>query len=202
RRARGLRGPARAPMQLGQRVWRATPRALAELGLCRALERRPWRLEREACDALQARLALGADALLVALARWLAQTAPAPVAVGRASGSGCVYLGPALDLQALRLTPVQVLVANLFANGEPGLEALSAAQPPCVASAELLREVCTIEHARWLDPRPAAEATTLEEMMGNTVAVRPHRPRTRLNRRRGAGRGLPAARRLRPGGPW
>lgn len=122
------------------------------------LQRRPWVLGREAVETL--RTALGfpsADALAAALPSPLSRAAGAPVAVGIAKGSGALYVGPALELGCgRRLTAMQALVANAFAHAEGcGFAAISASEPPCKRSGDILRELASWQQVRWLDPSPA-----------------------------------------------
>lgn len=112
----------------------------------------PWVISRQACDELEAGLGLETFSVLEALTLRLQHWLGSPVIAGLGSKSRAVYLAPGLSLGTRsRLTPSQVLVANLFAAGEPGLEAICASEVPSKASVDLLRELADFDTIRWVD---------------------------------------------------
>eukprot|EP00928_Gymnodinium_smaydae_P057497 TRINITY_DN40733_c0_g1_i1.p1 TRINITY_DN40733_c0_g1~~TRINITY_DN40733_c0_g1_i1.p1 ORF type:complete len:197 (-),score=45.34 TRINITY_DN40733_c0_g1_i1:464-1054(-) len=150
-------------MQLGASLWRSSGaggacllrKSVAELGLESEVRRSPWVLSASTREALEGRLGLPTDGFLSALAASLQKTAPenCVVAVGLStSGPGDVYIGPSLALGArTRLSAWQALVANAFSHGAGGLSAVSAAEPPCKLSVDLLRELTNFSKMRWME---------------------------------------------------
>lgn len=137
------------------------PAAAAELGVANRLQRKPWGFISDVRQALEQKLGLGTDGLLLELARWLEASTGAPSAAGLAHVSGNVYLAPALDLNCEQLSPAQVLVANVLSHGEIGIDAVALSCDGASAASNLgtpglLQEVATFKRMRFVDPGKVA----------------------------------------------
>eukprot|EP00747_Dinoflagellata_sp_TGD_P183543 gnl/TRDRNA2_/TRDRNA2_38484_c0_seq1.p1 gnl/TRDRNA2_/TRDRNA2_38484_c0~~gnl/TRDRNA2_/TRDRNA2_38484_c0_seq1.p1 ORF type:complete len:345 (+),score=56.39 gnl/TRDRNA2_/TRDRNA2_38484_c0_seq1:42-1076(+) len=125
--------------------------AVKELGLQQKLIRKPWVLIDKHREALEEKLGLGLDHLLVGLSQWLSSASGAPTAVGLAHVSGNVYFARAVA----QLSAEQALLANVFSHNEIGLDAVVGCGESTIPEPEtvsLLREVVTFRRMRWVQP--------------------------------------------------
>ncbi|CAL1150525.1 unnamed protein product [Cladocopium goreaui] len=121
--------------------------------------RKPWVILSDARSRLEQSLGLSYGELL----QFLSQQLQSSVALAHVSGN--VYLGP--QLEDLKMSGEQVLVANLFSHGEIGVDAIaSPSAQPDADTLRLLRCIATYPKLRWIHgvdpvvPRESEAATS------------------------------------------